>query len=154
MTIDLLNRLNETEACEAFEQCCAATRWVDRMVVGRPYEDLKEMLAISDSVWEECDLEDYIEAFSSHHEVIGGNGSNDPAALKDLAALHEEYKQKFGHPFVLCAPGKSAAELVTVIKQRLQNTAEKELLIAAAEQNKITHMRLKKLLHIGANTIV
>ena len=55
---------------------------------------------------------------------------------------------------MLCAPGKSAAEVISAVEQRLQNSAEKELLIAAAEQNKITHMRLKKLLHIGANTIV
>jgi 2-oxo-4-hydroxy-4-carboxy-5-ureidoimidazoline decarboxylase len=155
MTIDQLNRLNETQACEAFEQCCGASRWVDRMVVGRPYEDLKEMLAISDAVWEECDVEDYLESFSRHQDVFAASSSEtDVELLRQLKELHAEYQEKFGHSFVFCAPGRSAADVLRTIQQRSQNEPEKEVLIAAAEQNKFTHMRLKKLLHIGANTIV
>jgi 2-oxo-4-hydroxy-4-carboxy-5-ureidoimidazoline decarboxylase len=157
MTIDELNRLNETKACEAFEQCCGASRWVDRMVVGRPYEDLNEMLTICNTVWEECDVEDYMEAFSHHPRVYAAgpqlrDGSG--ATLEDLADAHEHYESRFGHVFIVSAQGKSLAELLELMKQRLVNTPEQELLIAAAEQNKITHMRLKKLLHTGAGTPV
>jgi 2-oxo-4-hydroxy-4-carboxy-5-ureidoimidazoline decarboxylase len=165
MTIDQLNRLNETKAFEAFEQCCGASRWVDRMIVGRPYEDLNEMLEISDRVWEECDVEDYQEAFE-HHPRIGESNAKgwpageqsgmkeaDKAVFQRFAEMNDRYEEKFGHIFIVCATGKGPAEMLSMLEQRLKNDPEKEILIAAEEQNKITKLRLKKLLHTASDTI-
>ncbi|MDQ3102025.1 MAG: 2-oxo-4-hydroxy-4-carboxy-5-ureidoimidazoline decarboxylase [Bacteroidota bacterium] len=164
MTIDQLNRLNETKAFEAFEQCCGASRWVDRMIVGRPYEDLNEMLEISDRVWEECDVDDYQEAFLQHQRMSelgpkgwsGGDGSGnnaDQGSFDQLAEADKKYEEKFGHIFVACATGKNPAEMLKMLGSRMENTPEKEILIAAEEQNKITRMRLKKLLHTASDSI-
>lgn len=156
MTIDQLNRLNETKAFEAFEQCCGASRWVDRMIVGRPYEDLNEMLEISDRVWEECDVDDYQEAFA-HHLPLGDQFrqilNGDQTLFDRLVKAGEMYEEKFGHVFILCATGKGPAEMLKLIEMRMKNLPEKEILIAAEEQNKITRMRLKKLLHTTSDTI-
>ena len=156
MTIDQLNRLNETNAFEAFEQCCGASRWVDRMIGGRPYEDLNEMLEISDRVWEECDVDDYQEAFEHHLPIADQlyQSLNGDQGMHDrLVKAGEMYEEKFGHAFILCATGKSPAETLELIEARLKNVPEKEVLIAAEEQNKITRMRLKKLLHTTSDTI-
>jgi 2-oxo-4-hydroxy-4-carboxy-5-ureidoimidazoline decarboxylase len=66
-------------------------------------------------------------------------------ALKDLAAGNRLYKDKFGYIFIVCATGKSADEMLALLKERLENDPEAELLIAAKEQNKITRLRLEKL---------
>lgn len=164
MTIDQLNRLNETKAFEAFEQCCGASRWVDRMIVGRPYEDLNEMLEISDRVWEECDVDDYHEAFQQHQRMgelgpkgwSGADGSGngvDPAIFDQLADAERKYEEKFGHAFIASATGKGPSEVLKIIGSRMANDPEKEVLIAAEEQNKITRMRLKKLLHTASDKI-
>ncbi len=156
MTIDQLNRLNETKAFEAFEQCCGASRWVDRMIVGRPYEDLNEMLEISDRVWEECDVDDYHEAFEHHRPIadqLYQSLNGDRSMHEKLVKAGEMYEEKFGHTFILCATGKSPSETLELIEARLKNVPEKEVLIAAEEQNKITRMRLKKLLHTTSDTI-
>jgi 2-oxo-4-hydroxy-4-carboxy-5-ureidoimidazoline decarboxylase len=165
MTIDQLNKLNETKAFEAFEQCCGASRWVDRMIVGRPYDDLNEMLEISDRVWEECDVDDYQEAFS-HHPRIGETGASGWAAgeqsgmngvdqgVRDrFLEANREYEEKFGHIFIVCATGKGPQEMLKMLEDRMKNDPEKEILIAAEEQNKITRLRLKKLLHTASDKI-
>ena len=53
---------------------------------------------------------------------------------------------KFGFIFIVCATGKSAAEMLALLQARLPNGRDAELKIAAAEQHKITRLRLQKLL--------
>lgn len=166
MTLDALNRLSEEDATAAFTQCCAAQRWVERMVIDRPFESLPEMLEISDRVWEECDFDDYLEAFEGHPRIgdveslakkyastkgwAGGEQSGvngaDRAVLERLADGNKSYEEKFGHIFIVCATGKSAAEMLALLEARMENPPEYEINVAAEEQNRITRLRLKKLL--------
>ncbi len=166
MTIDQLNRLSEDDATTAFEQCCGAAQWVERMVYARPFETLAEVLETSDTIWEECDVDDYEEAFT-HHPKIGdveslskkyentktwavgeqkGVENADRAVIEKLAEGNKTYEEKFGHIFIVCATGKSAAEMLSMLEGRMKNVPKDEILIAAGEQNKITRLRLKKLL--------
>jgi 2-oxo-4-hydroxy-4-carboxy--5-ureidoimidazoline (OHCU) decarboxylase len=62
-----------------------------------------------------------------------------------LARGNETYERRFGHAYLVCATGRSAAQLVSDLEQRLSNDAARELRIAAAEQAKITRLRLEKL---------
>ena len=166
MTLDQLNRLSEAEATAAFTQCCAAQRWVERMVIDRPFESLAEMLEISDRIWEECDVDDYMEAFEGHPRIgdveslakkyantkgwAGGEQKGvegaDAAVIQRLADGNRAYEEKFGHIFIVCATGKSAAEMCALLEARMNNDPEHEIAVAAEEQNKITRIRLKKLL--------
>ncbi|MBA2732000.1 MAG: bifunctional allantoicase/OHCU decarboxylase, partial [Acidobacteria bacterium] len=63
-----------------------------------------------------------------------------------LAEANREYERKFGHIYIVCATGKTADEMLLILKERLRNDADKELRVAAEEQRKITHLRLGKLL--------
>jgi len=58
------------------------------------------------------------------------------------------YKDRFGFIFIICATGKSAEEMFALLKERLKNDPEAELLTAAKEQNKITQLRLGNLLSL------
>jgi len=173
MNIDQLNRLSEADATAAFEQCCGAAQWVERMVYSRPFESLAEVIETSDTIWEECDVDDYEEAFT-HHPKIGdvdslakkhantnpgsspglrwaageqkGVESADRAVIEKLAEGNTAYEEKFGHIFIVCATGKSAAEMLALLEARMPNDPKDEIHIAAGEQNKITRLRLKKLL--------
>jgi allantoicase len=70
----------------------------------------------------------------------------DREIVDGLAAGNRAYEEKFGHIFIVCASGKSAAEMLAILRERLPNTPDAELPIAAEEQRKITQIRLKKLL--------
>jgi len=166
MTLDALNRLSEAHATAAFTQCCTAQRWVERMVIDRPFESLDEMLEISDRIWEECDVEDYMEAFEGHPRIgdveslakkyantkgwAGGEQKGVEGADRDvierLAKGNADYEERFGHIFIVCATGKTAAEMLALLEARMDNDPEHELQVAAGEQNRITRIRLKKLL--------
>jgi 2-oxo-4-hydroxy-4-carboxy-5-ureidoimidazoline decarboxylase len=61
-----------------------------------------------------------------------------------LKRSNREYEQKFGRIFIVCATGKSASEILEILKSRLQNDEATELRRAAEEQRKIMNLRLKK----------
>lgn len=63
-----------------------------------------------------------------------------------MASLNATYLRKFGFIFIVCATGKTADEMRQLLEQRITNSPEHELRIAAAEQLKIMHIRLDKLL--------
>jgi 2-oxo-4-hydroxy-4-carboxy-5-ureidoimidazoline decarboxylase len=44
----------------------------------------------------------------------------------------------------VCATGKSAPEILEILRRRLKNDAETELLEAAEQQRQITEIRLRK----------
>jgi 2-oxo-4-hydroxy-4-carboxy-5-ureidoimidazoline decarboxylase len=70
------------------------------------------------------------------------------ASEQTLYALRDEngvYDERFGFPFIVCATGKSALEMLELLRARLHNEREQELALAAAEQRKITRLRLEKL---------
>jgi allantoicase len=67
------------------------------------------------------------------------------SVLAELERGNREYEGRFGHIFIVCATGKHAHEMLTLLRERMENPREKELAIAAEEQRKITALRLEKL---------
>jgi len=161
-----LNRLTAAAARHKLLACCGSERWAQAMLNLRPFADEADLAAVARRVWEGLAPADWLEAFS-HHPRIGGKdalrakfaatrgwaqGEQAGAAaasedvLDALARGNAEYEKKFGYIFIVCATGKSAAEMLSILESRLPNEPHKELKIAAAEQAKITEIRLRKLL--------
>jgi OHCU decarboxylase len=95
-----------------------------------------------------ADVSEQSRAWSKHEQ--SGTRSADSETLAELAALNREYADRFGHVFLVCATGKTAAEMLAIGRKRLGNDTETELAIAAEEQRKITRLRLEKLLETEA----
>lgn len=161
-----LNDLSQDECLEEMIRCCGSNRWAHTMTEKRPFESLQDIFAASDEVFRLLDENDWLDAFS-HHPKIGdlknlqkkfastvswasneqsGVQVADDRTLEKLAARNTEYEDKFGYIFIVCATGKSASEMLEILEGRLANDAKAELPIAAAEQKKITRLRLEKLL--------
>ncbi|WP_422473349.1 2-oxo-4-hydroxy-4-carboxy-5-ureidoimidazoline decarboxylase [Endozoicomonas sp. ALB032] len=166
MTLNELNTLSEEQASETFRQCCASGQWVESMVAARPFANIESLLIAANAVWSHCQKPDYLEAFDAHpkigdinslkekyrntqtmagHEQSGVDEANEKT-LQALAEGNEQYERQFGYIFIVCATGKSASEMLTLLQERLSNEPEEELSIAAAEQHKITSIRLCKML--------
>ena len=161
-----MNALPLAQARAALERCCGSQRWVESMLARRPFADTLQLLAASDAATAELGRDDLLEAFS-HHPPIGMDlealrrkfagtaalsaaeqaaaASADRATLEALRDKNGLYLQRFGYIFIVCASGKSAAEMLALLEQRLCNPPDLELGIAAAEQGKITKLRLEKL---------
>jgi 2-oxo-4-hydroxy-4-carboxy-5-ureidoimidazoline decarboxylase len=131
-----------------------------------PADDMVELLNDAEDLWYQCTQTDWLEAFT-HHPKIGDVesltkkfastaqwASGEQMAvntasqqiIEALAKGNEAYEQKFGFIFIVCATGKSAEEMLQLLQARLPNSTETEINIAMDEQNKITQLRLQKLL--------
>lgn len=161
-----LNDAPVAAAAAAFARCCGARRWVDAMVAGRPYVSHTHLHGHAREAWWHLGDGDWLEAFR-HHPRIGadperlrerfgataawsageqaGVQAADEAVIQALAAGNRSYEQRFGHIFIVCASGLSAAEMRDRLEARMPNDPAVELRIAAGEQAKITALRLDKL---------
>jgi OHCU decarboxylase len=70
------------------------------------------------------------------------------ATLAALAAENREYERRFGHVFLISATGRGADEMLAALRERMGNDPTTELRVAAAEQRKITRLRLERLLNV------
>lgn len=62
---------------------------------------------------------------------------------KELSEFNEEYKAKFGFPFVICVRETNKLEaILSAIKIRLNNTMEQELEVGINEVKKISRLRV------------
>jgi OHCU decarboxylase len=164
--LDWLNALPAEAAREELLKCCGATSWAESLEEHRPFASLAELLAEANQVWSSMDESDWLEAFHSHPK-IGEKKAAAPVTtqsqqwsaeeqrdvsqanqdtVEKLAGLNRAYEQKFGFIFIVCATGKSTDEILALLEQRLGNERTTELRNAAAEQAKITELRLRKLI--------
>jgi 2-oxo-4-hydroxy-4-carboxy--5-ureidoimidazoline (OHCU) decarboxylase len=58
---------------------------------------------------------------------------DDPATLADLERLNRDYEQRFGFRFVVFVNRRPKAEIVPILRERLQRTREQELDTAVRE---------------------
>ena len=165
MTIADFDHLKDDEKKKLLFNCCGCNAWVKGMMTIFPVNDLVDLLEYAEEKWYECNPADWLEAFM-HHPKIGDtqsihstvSPSNDYAAqeqegietaeksiLNALEKANEDYMENFGYIFIVFATGKSAHEMLDILKSRINNDPHEELNIAAAEQNKITRLRLEKL---------
>jgi 2-oxo-4-hydroxy-4-carboxy--5-ureidoimidazoline (OHCU) decarboxylase len=61
-----------------------------------------------------------------------------------MAEGNRAYEQRFNRIFIVCAAGKSAPEILEILRRRMRNDDPTELHEAAEQQRQIAHLRLKK----------
>lgn len=161
MTLNEFNNLGKEEAKQMLKECCGSAKWVEAMLKAMPYADELSLIKNADDAWfNHCTEPDWREAFT-HHPKIGNKAKPGEKfadaeqsgvklatadLLNELAAANDTYETKNGFIFIVCATGKPAAEMLSLLQLRLQNSKTEELHIAMNEQQKITIIRLKKLL--------
>jgi OHCU decarboxylase len=169
LQLNYLNSLSPSEAEQEFLKCGGSKNWAQQMVVERPFSSLNQLTETGDRVWWSLEPADWLEAFCSHPKIgekkaaapiaaearkwaedeQSGTRDAATATIVELAELNNVYEKKFGYIFIVCASGKSSEEMLRILRERLQNDAEEELRIAAAEQAQITALRLRKLVTAG-----
>ncbi|REL36198.1 2-oxo-4-hydroxy-4-carboxy-5-ureidoimidazoline decarboxylase [Thalassotalea euphylliae] len=165
MTVEQFNLLDDAQAHAALQSCCVAPRWIDQMLLARPFVSREQLLFQAQQTWQLLGESDYLAAFEGHPQIgdvstlskkfantaklagheQSGMSQADEQVLEEMLALNQAYLAKFGFIFIVCATGKSALEMLELIRERINNEPATELAIAAAEQAKITKIRLEKL---------
>ena len=135
------------------------------MLGQRPFASRDALLDASDRVCAKLSHEQWLAAFA-HHPRIGeqraaaavsetaqqwsegeqsGAMNGDDAVQDQLREAQRRYEMRFGYIFIICATGRSAPEIMGELRSRLRNDPDTEIRIAAAEQCKITRLRLERL---------
>jgi 2-oxo-4-hydroxy-4-carboxy-5-ureidoimidazoline decarboxylase len=164
MNLQQLNSLPQADAERWFAQTCAAQKWITGMVKKRPHNSLQDLNSNAQAVWQTCNMEDYLQAFEAHpmigdvdslrekfastktlasKEQSGANNASEQT-LNELSELNHLYLQRNDFIFIICASGLSAEAMLNALKLRISNSHAVELEKAAAEQIKITLLRLQK----------
>jgi 2-oxo-4-hydroxy-4-carboxy-5-ureidoimidazoline decarboxylase len=153
------------EASALLMACCGSSRWVDRMLGRRPFGSRAALLSAAREEWFALPADDWREAFE-HHPMIGDAGAlrarfaatrhlsgreqagvagAPDGIIEALAEGNRAYQKKFGFIFIVCASGRSAEEMLHLLRTRLSNDPAAEILIAAEEHARITARRLEAL---------
>lgn len=166
VTVTQLDEMSADEAAALLKECCGSLRWVSMMMARRPFRFRDSVFFAADLFWKSLTLRDRMEAFADHPRIgekTGARPQGERAAAwsakeqsgmdvieselrKEIAEINREYEDRFGYIYIVSAQGKTAAELLTIAKDRLRNDPETEIRVASEEQQKIMHLRLESLL--------
>jgi len=158
------NALPQMEAEEEILPCCGSEHWAQELARLRPFATPRALFEASDRVWLGLTPSDWEQAFHSHPRIgerkaptmatkqsaawsldeQNGIDKEAAATLAELNRLNQEYEARFGRVFLVCATGKSADEMLAILKTRIDNDPTVELHGAAEQQRQITQLRLRK----------
>jgi 2-oxo-4-hydroxy-4-carboxy-5-ureidoimidazoline decarboxylase len=158
-----LDRATAATAAALLRPSCASARWIARLVSGRPYGTLPALVAASDAAIGTLDWPDIEQALAAHPRIgdrpgpqtEGGDqetawsrqeqsGARDaPADVQaGLRAGNIAYEERFGHVFLICATGLSAASMLAALQARLGHDPAAEREVVRDELMKIVRLRL------------
>ncbi|KZB80452.1 OHCU decarboxylase [Amycolatopsis regifaucium] len=157
MTIREFNQAPAQDVRPVLTACLDVPRWVETLLARRPYTDLAALLAMSEALTP-LRPEEVRQAMTAHPRIgekAGGESTEagwsrseqsgvDGDAAREFAAANAEYEATFGHVFLVCASGRSGAELLENLRSRLSNDPDQELEVAGRELAKIAALRLEK----------
>lgn len=158
-----LNACGELELHEIFRAVCHSNKWATELSQAAPYESLADLQKKGASAWSRCREADWKESLAGHPRIgeraagkdlasKWSRGEQSKAAAPDQAVKDElrarqvDYEEKFGFIFLICATGRSSAEILASLNERMEQSPERELQTVAEELAKIIHLRLEKLL--------
>jgi 2-oxo-4-hydroxy-4-carboxy-5-ureidoimidazoline decarboxylase len=154
---------DEAPAAQLRPRLLALTRsptWADELLLHRPYGDLERLLDASDRavlalpagqvdaalaghprIGERADALDPDDAARSAREQAGMSGA-DPETAAAMAQGNADYEARFGRIYLVAAAGRSATDLLAVLRERLRHDPQTELDAVRAELARITRLRL------------
>ena len=162
-----LNSLSPESAEAELREVCGAPRWAEAVAAGRPFRDEDALAAAAEAAWDGLPREAWVEGFAAHPRIGEGNRraggeasawsrkeqAGMAAAVENahaaLAAAQREYERRFGWPYIVCATGRSAQEMLADCRARMTNDPDAEIDVAAGEERRIGRLRLEKLLTTG-----
>ena len=142
--------------------CAAIESFVTAVTAGRPYAAVDDLLAAARQhagTWTDAE----VAAALADHPRVGerptGDGasaamsgreqagvdSSDAELQRRLADGNRRYEERFGHIYLVRAAGRTGAELLLLLEQRLDNDPDTELAVTRSQLAEIAVLRLEGL---------
>ena len=158
-----LNSLPRPELVKRLLACLDVPRWAHEIADQRPFTSSNGLYDAAEAAARDLTADEIHSALAAHPRIgerSGGQESSaawsrseqsgvdsaDTALKAALREGNEEYERRFGHVYLVCASGRSGAELLEILRSRLDNDPETEMRIVAEELRKIARLRLAKVI--------
>jgi OHCU decarboxylase len=161
-SIDKFNKLSKTEFISIFGNIFEKTEWIaERCYESKPYNNPDELVSKMMKIFENSEKEKHLEILNSHPDLVvekrlTENSKNEQknASLNqcsdkeflEFKNLNEEYKKKFGFPFIIAVKGKNKEEILNSFRQRITNNINLEFEEAKKQVKKIANFRLGEII--------
>ena len=161
-SIDKFNKLSKAEFISIFGNIFEKTEWVaEKCYESKPYNNLDELVSKMMKIFENIDKEKHLEILNSHPDLavekkLTKDSKNEQknASLNqctdeeflEFKKLNEEYKKKFGFPFIVAVKGKNKEEILNSFRQRITNNINLEFEEAKKQVKKIASFRLGEII--------
>ncbi|MFD8708237.1 2-oxo-4-hydroxy-4-carboxy-5-ureidoimidazoline decarboxylase [Kitasatospora sp. NPDC059648] len=140
-------------------EVCSSPRWAAAVAEAKPWSSREALLAANAAAMAELTDADLRDAMAGHARIgqpkAGDSTSEreqagiqgvDQAVLDELHEANAAYEAKFGHVFLICATGRTAATMLAALRERHPNDPATETEIVRGELRKINDIRLNRLL--------
>jgi 2-oxo-4-hydroxy-4-carboxy-5-ureidoimidazoline decarboxylase len=163
MKLAEFNTADPIRAAETLKPCVDVQRWVDTVAAARPFPSREALLAFAAEAANPFTSAE-VESAMAHHPRIGerptaatteasmsrseqaGVDPADTGVAQALAQGNRDYEEKFGRVFLIRAAGRTAAEILQALNERLANSAAAEDSIVAQQLREIAVLRLEGLI--------
>ena len=161
-SIDKFNKLSKAEFISIFGNIFEKTEWVaEKCYESKPYNNLDELVSKMMKIFENIEKERHLEILNSHPDLVvekkltedskneQKNASLNQCTDKEFVEfkkLNEEYKKKFGFPFIVAVKGKNKEEILNSFRQRITNNINLEFEEAKKQVKKIASFRLGEII--------
>ena len=138
---------------------CSSPQWARRVAAGRPYPSGEDLLQAADEALGELSEREIDAALAGHPRIgertaAGSLSHTEQAGLagastrvrEELVEGNRAYEERFGHVYLVCATGRSAGELLALLRERLGHDRSQERGALREELRKINRIRLGRLL--------
>ena len=163
-TIDKINKLSRSEFVEIFANIFEKTKWIaERLYNQKPFNSFEDLCSKILEIFKTTSKENQLKIIRAHPDLadktkisllnIDSRTEQNRAGLdqcsekefKEFKNLNNEYKKKFGFPFILAVGDKNKAEILNKFKKRILNSLDLEFNEAIIQVVKIANLRLKEI---------
>lgn len=163
MTVSEFDALPAAAARDLVAPCVAIPSWASGVVAGRPYRDVRHLVAAAEQLaaaWTDEEVEGALADHPRIGERHAGDGESaalsareqagvDPADLDvqtRLKAGNAAYEERFGRIYLVRAAGRSAEEMLALLEERLENDPATEMTVTKGQLAEIALLRLRGLI--------
>ncbi len=160
--IDKFNKLSKTEFISTFGNIFEKTEWIaERCYESKPYNNLDQLVSKMMEIFENTEKKRHLEILKSHPDLavekkLTKDSRNEQKNVsldqctngeyREFKKLNEEYKKKFGFPFIIAVKGKNKEEILNSFRQRITNNINSEFEEAKKQVKKIASFRLSEII--------
>ena len=162
--INKINNLSQSKFIEIFANIFEKTKWIaERLYNQKPFNSFEDLCSKILEIFKTTSKENQLKIIRAHPDLadktkisllnIDSRTEQNRAGLdqcsekefKEFKNFNNEYKKKFGFPFILAVGGKNKKEILNKFKKRILNSADDELKEAISQICKIANLRLNKI---------